>query len=365
MEADRHPKRTKSSHVSACECLAFQCPVTMALVQDMFSGPLDVIGDVHGESGTLCKLLDRLGYDGNGRHPEGRRLIFVGDLIDRGPDSPGVVRLVRHLISQGNAQCILGNHEINILRGERKHGNHWFYGEPEVIRKDKAAVSFQVLADTAFQKEVQDFFGTLPLVLVREDLAVVHACWDAAAVEKLRAFEGSVTEAFDTFAREVQDTIKKDSITDQDEVDLLEQNMNPVKVLSSGKEARAAEPFFAGGKMRNLERAKWWEDHKPDDDRLIIIGHYWRRFMDEVFPEVHARHPDGFNPTGADMFPNNGPHELLGPSKKVMCIDYAAGVRYEERGMGLRESALGTHLAALRLPEMQIHLEDGRVLDCC
>ena len=50
---------------------------------------IDVIGDIRGECGTLCELLDRLGYDGNGAHPEGRRLVFVGDLIDRGgPDVP-------------------------------------------------------------------------------------------------------------------------------------------------------------------------------------------------------------------------------------------------------------------------------------
>ena len=105
------------------------------MFQALFDGPIDVIGDIHGECGTLCELLDRLGYDGNGEHPDGRRLVFVGDLIDRGPDSPGVVRLVRHLMSRGKAQCIVGNHELNIMRGDRKHGNGWFYGDPEVIRK--------------------------------------------------------------------------------------------------------------------------------------------------------------------------------------------------------------------------------------
>jgi len=59
---------------------------------------MDVIGDIHGECGTLCELLDRLGYDGNGAHPEGRRLVFVGDLIDRLPRVAR--RLARHLIEQ-------------------------------------------------------------------------------------------------------------------------------------------------------------------------------------------------------------------------------------------------------------------------
>ena len=83
------------------------CPATSAasaaaMFQPLFGGPIEVIGDIHGECGTLRELLDRLGYDGNGAHPEGRRLVFVGDLMDRGgPDSPGVARrLVRHLIEQ-------------------------------------------------------------------------------------------------------------------------------------------------------------------------------------------------------------------------------------------------------------------------
>jgi len=327
-------------------------------------GPLDIIGDVHGECGTLCKLLDRLGHDGNGNHPDGRRLVFVGDLIDRGPDSPGVVRLVRHMIGRGRAQCILGNHEINILKGDRKHGNHWVNGEPEVIRKDEAAVSFQVLADPSFRQEVLDFFGTLPLCLTRDDLVVVHACWDPASVERLRSYEGSAVQASNKFDQEIQDKINRENIDDKDEIDLLKQNMNPVKVLTSGIEGRAPEPFFAGGKLRNLDRVRWWDTYEATDKRLIVIGHYWRRFLDEVLPEVDQIHPKGFHPTGADMFPNSAPQDLLGPCKNVMCIDYAVGIRYEERGMGLRESALGTHLAALRLPEMKIHLEDGRVLEC-
>ena len=95
-------------------------PPQHPLIAPLFRGPIDIVGDVHGESGALHVLLDRLGYDGNGRHPDGRRLVFVGDLVDRGPDSPGVLRLVRHLMAQGAAQCILGNHELNLLTEKRK-----------------------------------------------------------------------------------------------------------------------------------------------------------------------------------------------------------------------------------------------------
>ncbi|MDH3441675.1 MAG: metallophosphoesterase, partial [Gammaproteobacteria bacterium] len=51
-------------------------------------GPLDIIGDIHGEFDALMNLLDVLGYDEEGQSPEGRKIVFLGDLIDRGPDSP-------------------------------------------------------------------------------------------------------------------------------------------------------------------------------------------------------------------------------------------------------------------------------------
>ncbi|CAJ1333888.1 unnamed protein product [Effrenium voratum] len=332
------------------------------LVDKLFEGPIDIVGDVHGECGALLTLLDRLGYDGNGNHPENRHLVFIGDLVDRGPDSVGVVRLVRHLVLLGKAQCILGNHELNILRDERKHGNHWIYGETEVLRKDKAALSFQVLADEAFRSEAKAFFLSLPMALEREDVVVVHAAWDEETAKKLQSFQGTVLDAFASFDEIIQEEIQKEGITDQDEIDMREQNGNPVKVMSSGYEGRAAKPFFAGGKMRNLERLKWWEDYEAKDGRMVVIGHYWRRFLDEVHPKVFEKYPNGFNPSGDDMFSGYGPADLLGPKKKVVCTDFSVGVRYEERGMGLPDGGLGTQLVALRLPELTLHCSDAKVI---
>ncbi|GAA2586830.1 hypothetical protein GCM10010399_16010 [Dactylosporangium fulvum] len=89
------------------------------------TGPFDVIGDVHGCRAELELLLDRLGYtltrDAAGRpvdaaHPEGRTAVFVGDLVDRGPDSPGVLRLVMGMVAAGHALCVSGNHEAKLLR---------------------------------------------------------------------------------------------------------------------------------------------------------------------------------------------------------------------------------------------------------
>lgn len=84
-------------------------------------GPFDIIGDVHGCRDELDALLDRLGYVAAGgnsapAHPEGRRAIFVGDLVDRGPDSPGVLRRVMDMVAAGSALAVPGNHDLKLVR---------------------------------------------------------------------------------------------------------------------------------------------------------------------------------------------------------------------------------------------------------
>ncbi|MFJ6702246.1 MULTISPECIES: polynucleotide kinase-phosphatase [unclassified Streptomyces] len=80
------------------------------------TGPFDIVGDIHGCSTELEALLAKLGY-ADGVHPEGRTAVFVGDLVDRGPDSPGVLRRVMSMVGSGNALCVPGNHE-------NKYGRH-------------------------------------------------------------------------------------------------------------------------------------------------------------------------------------------------------------------------------------------------
>ncbi|HYQ62864.1 polynucleotide kinase-phosphatase [Actinophytocola sp.] len=83
------------------------------------TGPFDIIGDVHGCHGELVTLLARLGYvvtaDG-AHHPDGRTAVFVGDLVDRGPNTPGVLRLVMGMVATGTALCVAGNHESKLVR---------------------------------------------------------------------------------------------------------------------------------------------------------------------------------------------------------------------------------------------------------
>jgi protein phosphatase len=79
-------------------------------------GPFDVIGDVHGCLDELLELLAALGYAPDGTPPPGRRAVFVGDYVDRGPDSPGVLRLVMRMVREGHAICLPGNHDVKLVR---------------------------------------------------------------------------------------------------------------------------------------------------------------------------------------------------------------------------------------------------------
>ena len=87
-------------------------------------GPFDVIGDVHGCFAELTELLGTLGYqvaaDGaSAVHPQGRTAVFVGDLVDRGPATPAVLRLVMGMSAAGSARSVAGNHEVKLVRALR------------------------------------------------------------------------------------------------------------------------------------------------------------------------------------------------------------------------------------------------------
>ncbi|TCC33621.1 polynucleotide kinase-phosphatase [Kribbella sindirgiensis] len=121
------------------------------------NGPFDIIGDVHGCRPELERLLTDLGYtltrDDAGRpinavHPE-RRAIFVGDLVDRGPDSPGVLRLVMGMVAGGNAYCVPGNHEdklLRALRGKNVKVSHGLETTLEQLAAESAEFRDQVAA---------------------------------------------------------------------------------------------------------------------------------------------------------------------------------------------------------------------------
>ncbi|WP_261568380.1 polynucleotide kinase-phosphatase [Frankia gtarii] len=142
------------------------------------TGPFDVIGDIHGCRAELETLLARLGYtlrrDEAGRavgaHRADRRVIFVGDLVDRGPDTPGVLRLVMGMVAAGEAFCVPGNHENKLLKALRGRDVRIGHGLAESLA--------QLATEPApFRAEVERFLDGLisHYVLDGGRLVVAHA----------------------------------------------------------------------------------------------------------------------------------------------------------------------------------------------
>ncbi|MFK4106551.1 polynucleotide kinase-phosphatase [Streptomyces sp. NPDC019531] len=133
------------------------------------TGPFDIVGDIHGCASELESLLGKLGYT-DGVHPEGRTAVFVGDLVDRGPDSPGVLRRVMSMVKSGNALCVPGNHENKYgryLKGRKVQHTH---GLAETIEQMEAV-------SDEFRAEVREFIDGLVshYVLDGGRLVVCHA----------------------------------------------------------------------------------------------------------------------------------------------------------------------------------------------
>ena len=242
-----------------------------SLVQPLFDGAIDIVGDVHGEIDALKMLLNHLGYAANGSHPEGRKLVFLGDLTDRGPDSPAVVELVKTLVNSGCAQCVLGNHDLNILLEQRKHDNRWFFGTHSSLEGRGGPTTPAVLADDDIRRSIRDFFASLPLALERHDVRVVHACWDDAMIEVARQ-STNVASLNRKYASKIKGHHKNRRGLDKIDRGLEHQNKNPVKVLTSGHERRVNPPFWAGGKLHHGERVRWWESY--DAESFCVFGHY-------------------------------------------------------------------------------------------
>lgn len=145
------------------------------------SGPFDIIGDVHGCVDELIALLAKLGYAveivGTGeqrrvisRTPAGRRAVFVGDLVDRGPASPDVLRIVMHMIREGQALAVPGNHDAKLLR--------WLKGSKVKMTHGIAETISQLEKEPeSFRHEVRTFIENLVsnLWLDGGRLAVAHA----------------------------------------------------------------------------------------------------------------------------------------------------------------------------------------------
>jgi protein phosphatase len=141
-------------------------------------GPFDIIGDVHGCYDELAELLHNLGYeastDENGgvryTPPPGRKAVFVGDLVDRGPGITSVLRTVMQMVKDGTALCVPGNHDIKLMRKLR--------GKNVQITHGLADSVAQLAAEPPeFADQVAKFIDGLVSHYVLDDgkLVVAHA----------------------------------------------------------------------------------------------------------------------------------------------------------------------------------------------
>lgn len=143
-------------------------------------GPFDIIGDVHGCYDELRALLIKLGYHVNDdllysnesavTTQSARKVVFVGDLVDRGPNSVGVLALIMNMVKHGLALCIAGNHDIKLssyLKGKKvqiSHGLETTVKEFEQVNPD-------------FKQAVITFIENLPIYFIfdNQQLVVAHA----------------------------------------------------------------------------------------------------------------------------------------------------------------------------------------------
>ncbi|MEE9417226.1 MAG: metallophosphoesterase [Acidimicrobiales bacterium] len=349
----------------------------MKLVDELFDGPLDIVGDVHGEYETLIRLLKLLGYSADGSHPERRRLVFLGDLVDRGHDSPAVLELVMAFTEAGHAQCVLGNHELNILTGTYGHGNGWLLQpEPWAVPEDYQSVEAQPHRRDAYL----DFMDSQPLALENAELRVVHACWHQESIAELGKVAGESGDAGAEVARLLEgfddrteaiifDDVPLQAALDNEkfffdahasesdwqpqpvpghtirEFDL--QMKNPIRVLTTSTVRPTAIPYYGAGRWRMTERIPWWNTYR--DNKPVVIGHFWRQFS--------STSERRFGVFGQDVLAGVRAHDWMGLRRNVYCVDYSVGQLHLERRMG--DDDHEGKLAALRYPDWSVMHDDG------
>jgi hypothetical protein len=185
----------------------------------------DIIGDVHGYATLLIKLLKQLGYEekeGTFIHPHGNKVIFVGDLINRGPETVKVLQLVRRMHLEEQAYAVIGNHEFRLLQKFTKY--------PSLIESNI----------TEFIPWIQ----SLPLFLEFPYFRVVHAAWHFASIEKLR------------------DQNLKDVFFIRSTFDPQSEHHKAINLILRGITApipNYIKYYDRFGVQRRLARVRWWE----------------------------------------------------------------------------------------------------------
>lgn len=277
----------------------------------------DIVGDIHGHYDQLEAMLRKLGYaqrEGAWRHAT-QKMVFVGDLVDRGPKQVEVVDTVRRMVEAGSALCILGNHEFNavcwatpdpdepgaFLRRHGKPGN----------RKQHQEFLRQVGEGSALHCDIVAWFRTLPLWLDLGDIRVVHACWHSPAIDFLAPLlraDRSMPEAL-----YVQASRPKERA-----FELTEALCKGIEVpLPDG-----AHFHDKDGKRRDAARIRWWASDLSTYRRAAIGPPELRDAVPDVpFPKELRPEPYSGPPLFFGHYWLYGEPVVLGD--KLACLDYS------------------------------------------
>lgn len=221
----------------------------------------DIIGDVHGQADRLEGLLGEMGYAqtrGVYEHPS-RTAVFVGDLIDRGPQQRRTVEVVMAMVDQGGAHIVMGNHEFNAIA--------WHHGWREDSEKNRRQHQqfLDQIPEVAERDAITQWFLKIPMWLELRGLRIIHACWDPPS---MKIFGGNPILTLEL--------VKQFSDEESPVHDAIE-------VLIKGPEDKNSEPQMVKGHKRSA-RIEWWLQYQ--DESPVIFGHYWG----ELAQRINADH---------------------------------------------------------------------------
>jgi len=264
----------------------------------------DIIGDIHGFANTLELLLKKLGYskkDGFYQN-EQRKVIFLGDFVDRGPNILKTLEIVKAMVDNGSALSIMGNHEYNSICYHTKNLKGNYLREHSEKNKYQYRHTLYEFKDNKnLLLYYVNWFKTLPIFLEIDGIRIVHACWDTDMID-------FVSNALPTH-RLTWDFLLKSADKNQREYYAIE-------ILLKGKEVELPENYIftdKDGTTRKTIRIKWWNNfenetyqsiavnfspelpnipiknntflnNKPYDenDFPVFLGHYWRQGMPQI-----------------------------------------------------------------------------------
>ena len=278
----------------------------------------DIIGDIHGCVKTLQALLLTLGYKkitDDWQHPEGRKVIFVGDFVDRAVYQRETVELAKTMVESGNALAVMGNHEFNAIAYHTQHPD--VQGEYLRPHSEKNAQQHRAFlaaySDDAEAKEAAiAWFKTLPLFLELDDFRVVHACWDEAAMAVIAPLLG------------VNHTLTDELLLKSTCEGAAE--FEAVEILLKGKELLLPNNVSfldKDGNSRRHIRTKWWGTEAVPTYRSLYMGPpLVEALPDEtVAVEQLVRYDDDAKPVFIGHYWLTGEPKPL--ASNIVCVDYS------------------------------------------